>query len=398
MAAADPSDPAVATSPIWPVAGATALLVASESWFVARHFLVVIEALREAGLRPVVATRLGRDSDVLERAGCTIVDLDLNRRGSNPLKSLTASLRIRRLVQDLDPALVHVIALKTIATSLPACLTTRSRPTVVHLTGVGLGGIESGALPRLRFATVMRLVAGFVSRPEMRLVTENPNDRAVLERHGARIGDRHLLLGGAGVDPAEFPQTDPPSEGSAVRLGFVGRLVWSKGLDVLVEALELARRRGVEASLSVFGAADLDNPRSVPESDLDRWRGQPGICLHGHVEDIPAAWAGCDIAVVPSRGGEGLPRSLLEAAAAGRPLIVTDVPGCRDFARHGIEGFVVAPDDAAALAAAIAALAADPALRRRMGAAARQRVLAGYTTDAVRRRLVATYRDMLARR
>src|SRR5690606_26565276 len=103
------------------------------------------------------------------------------------------------------------------------------------------GGIESGALARLRFAATMRLVAGLVSRPGVCLVTENPDDRAVLEKYGARIGDRHLLLGGAGVDPDEFPQTAPPGQGERVCLGFAGRLVWSKGLDVLVDALAQVR-------------------------------------------------------------------------------------------------------------------------------------------------------------
>lgn len=387
-------------SPQWPRrrpgSSPTALVLATESWFVAGHFLVVIEALREAGLHPMVVTRAGRGSDVLEAAGCTIVDTDFERRSGNSLRALGTALRLRRILREVDPALVHLIGLKPIIVGLAACLTTRPRPTVVHLTGMGISGVDPRALVRLRLAVVMRLIAAFVSRSNVHLLTENLDDRQRLERHGARLGTRHTLLGGAGVDPGLFSPGAPPSVGGQARLGFVGRLVWSKGLDVLVEAVARVRAAGTYVSLSVFGDVDEDNPKAVSRADLHRWGEKPGIHLHGHVDDIPAAWSGCDIAVVPSRGGEGLPRALLEAAAAGRPLIVTNVSGCRDFVREGREGLVVPPDDPEALASAIRMLARDPDLQRRMGRAARARLMENYTTDAVRSTLVAVYRKALS--
>jgi glycosyltransferase involved in cell wall biosynthesis len=140
------------------------------------------------------------------------------------------------------------------------------------------------------------------------------------------------------------------------------------------------------------------NPRAVEAATLDAWGREPGVKVMGKVaqSDVPDIWAAHHAAVLPSRGGEGLPRTLLEAAACGRPLLTTDVPGCRDLVRDGIEGFVTPPGDAAALAERMVRLATDPALVARLGAAARERVLQGHTEAAVGEAVVALYRSMLA--
>jgi glycosyltransferase involved in cell wall biosynthesis len=117
----------------------------------------------------------------------------------------------------------------------------------------------------------------------------------------------------------------------------------------------------------------------------------------GHTSDNAAVWRRAGIFVLPARSREGMPRALLEAAASARPLVVTDVPGCRHFVRHGVEGLIVPPGDVSALADALQTLAADPALRRRLGLAARARVLDGFTVDAVQAGLEQTYRRLAAR-
>jgi glycosyltransferase involved in cell wall biosynthesis len=128
---------------------------------------------------------------------------------------------------------------------------------------------------------------------------------------------------------------------------------------------------------------------------VEAWRAEPGITMLGQVKDIAALWARAAIAVLPSRGGEGVPMSLLEAAAAGRPLIATDVPGCRDIVVPDETGILVPVDDAAALARAIETLAAAPDLRARYGAAARARAVARFSAQSVGAQTVALYRRLL---
>jgi glycosyltransferase involved in cell wall biosynthesis len=124
---------------------------------------------------------------------------------------------------------------------------------------------------------------------------------------------------------------------------------------------------------------------------LETWQQQAGLTWHGRTDDVAGVWRTSDIAVVPALGGDGLPRAMLEAAASGRPLIVSDVAGCRQFVRDGREGFIVPPGDAEALARALVRLAHDPALRARLGSAARARFMEGYTDSFVRARIRRAY-------
>jgi glycosyltransferase involved in cell wall biosynthesis len=173
-------------------------------------------------------------------------------------------------------------------------------------------------------------------------------------------------------------------------------MLWSKGIDLAVDAVRLARSRGVAVELDLFGAPDPSNPRSIPEKILRIWDGADGISWRGPTADVADVFAAHHVGCLPSRGGEGLPRTLLEAAACGRALLTTDVAGCRALVRDGIEGFVVPSGDVPALGDAIARLAADPALVARMGTAARARVLDGFTQRDVMDAVKRVYERMLA--
>jgi glycosyltransferase involved in cell wall biosynthesis len=180
-----------------------------------------------------------------------------------------------------------------------------------------------------------------------------------------------------------------------LKVAIVARMLWSKGIDLAVEAVRLARAHGADVELSLHGAPDPSNPKAVPEETLRGWSAQPGITWHGPTRDAASVWRDHHIACLPSRGGEGLPRTLLEAAACGRAILTTDVPGCRTLVRDGVEGFVVPPDHAQALADALIGLAADPARVAEMGEAARARVLAGFTERHVMEAVKGLYVALL---
>ena len=168
----------------------------------------------------------------------------------------------------------------------------------------------------------------------------------------------------------------------------------SKGVDVLVEAHRRLLARDTPLDLALFGSTDPGSRDAISAEKLDTWQ-QAGLKWHGRTDDVAGVWRASDIAVVPALGGDGMPRAMLEAAASGRPLIVSDVPGCRQFVRNGREGFVVPPGDAEALARALSRLALGPALRASFGAAARARFMKGYTNDIVQARIRHTYERAL---
>jgi glycosyltransferase involved in cell wall biosynthesis len=163
----------------------------------------------------------------------------------------------------------------------------------------------------------------------------------------------------------------------------------------LMQAYDRLVAEGVSLKLDLYGSSDRENLEAVPPQDIISWCQRSGANWHGAVSDVARVWHGADIFVLASRGGEGLPRALLEAAASARPLIVSDVPGNRHFVRHGIEGLLTPAGDVAALAAALRLMASDRELRLRMGQAARQRLLGGFTEAHVKGAIRASYATML---
>jgi glycosyltransferase involved in cell wall biosynthesis len=253
-----------------------------------------------------------------------------------------------------------------------------------------------GSSPSLR-ARLLRRPLGFaltrlLERSNSRVIVQNDDDRQLLLSLHPGAADRIVTIRGSGVDTGHFralPEPSPP-----VTAGFAGRLLADKGVAVLVEAQQRLRRRGVDLRLLLAGTPDPENLASITPAQLAAWQRLPGITWLGQVEDIRSLWAAAHIAVLPSRR-EGLPKSLLEAAAMGRPIVATDVPGCRDIARAGVNALLVPPDDADALAEALARLAEDGALRQRLGTAGRALVESHFTAEAIGAATVALYRRLL---
>ena len=179
-------------------------------------------------------------------------------------------------------------------------------------------------------------------------------------------------------------------------MAIVARMVESKGIRVAVEALRRARAQGADIELSLYGEPDPENPRSLSRDVLEGWTAEKiGVTWHGHTRDIAGVWRAHHVGLVPSRGGEGLPRSLLEAAVHGRCIVTTKTPGCALFTRDDVEGLVVPPGDVDALTNAFVTLAKDPQRVGRYGHAARERIFEGFTTKAVAEKFVGLYDAMM---
>lgn len=352
------------------------LFCATEDWFIKSHFMGLIEAAHAQGLRPLVAARFSNARDDLRAAGAELCELSSMGRGLSPLTLLREAADLSALIARERPAIIHAIALK------PAFLIALARvPAHVHViyavTGLGHLGTERTPITLAMRGAALALLAFSARKRAASIVVENTHDARKFRKRG--IGDDHItILPGAGVDPTQYSYAEPPPA-PPLRLGLAARLVRSKGVDVAVEAVTMLRARGLDVTLDIAGEIDRDNPASHTEADVTRWNSIPGIRCHGWVADMNAFWATKHIALAPSRGGEGLPRSMLEAAAAGRPLITTSTPGCRDFVVQGETGLVVAPSSASAIADAIERLAHDHERRVRMGANARALVERNYT-------------------
>lgn len=354
------------------------VFVVTEDWFFVSHFLPMARAAIAMGLDVAVVTRVNAHAEAIRATGARVIPLQAERASFNPVslvhqvRALTAILRAER------PDIVHAIALRSIVV---AGIARRMAgvPCVVHaLTGLGFLGAQGGVAASLVRLAVRRAVTGPLAGPGSRFLFENPDDPATLGLDPTDAS-RVTIVGGAGVDPDALIPAPLPAMPPPLRVALVARMLWSKGIDLAVEAVTRARGAGADVTLSLYGAPDPANPKAVPEATLREWSARPGIEWRGPTKDIAGVWAWHHVAILPSRGGEGLPRTILEAAACGRAIVTTDVPGCRTFVRDGIEGHVVPSGDAEALAKVLVALAADPVRIAAMGAAARARLLDGHT-------------------
>lgn len=366
----------------------------TEDWFALSHFRPLIRALVSMSRDVVVVTRSSGRIDEVQALGARTIDFDYLRASSHPLKVWQTARALRRLIASERPDAIHLVALKPIVTAAMALRGIWAPAVGVHLTGFGLLSIATTARDRLVRHVALSSVRMLVRRPRAWLFVENDDDLQLVIGQDAPPSARVTILGGAGIDPTYFAPL-PQTANTVPVAAFVGRMIRSKGIDVLLDAARILRGRGQLLQLDLYGKIDIDNPEAVSRAQIDQWH-RDGLALwHGHVDDVRDVWRISDISVMASLGGEGLPRSMLEAAACGRPLVVTDVPGCRQFVRHGMEGLVVPAGDAGALADALAELAANPAMRAQMATAARARVVAGFTEADLEAAVVRSYRTLL---
>lgn len=374
---------------------AKVLICITEDWFALSHFRPLVTLLVATTREVVIATRSSGRHGELESLGARVVPFDFLRASVNPVAQAFTVRRIAQLVKSEKPDVVHVIAMQPMVLASMALAMVHPRPrTVLHLTGLGFLGISEGRAARLIRPVAMRALALTLRHPRSWLIAENPEDVAFLVQGGADPGHRRTIVGGAGIDPETFAEL--PAPGNPVPVAaLVGRMIRSKGVSVLIDATHLLRRAGVALDVTLYGKADVDNPDALSPAELQTRCDDAGITWAGHVSDIRAVWRQSDISVLPAITREGLPRAVIEAAASGRPSIVTDVPGCRHVVRHEIDGLIVPPGDAPALAEALARLAADADLRQRLGQAARQRVLDDFTVAHVTASIRSAYDALL---
>jgi len=370
------------------------VLLVSEDGFALSHFRPLIAVLRQVAHSVVVVTRSTGRHEEIEDLGTRVINFDFQRASSNPVREAGSAWALARILEDENPDVVHLVAMKPIVLGGLALKLVRAPYTVVHMTALGLLGFGTGHLLGLYRIGALRLIASMLRKPSSYLLVENPDDLALLRARGADPGPRFAILGGAGVDPQAFAAQPQPSNDVPVA-AFVGRMIRSKGVDVLIRAHARLKSRGVPIQVELYGSADGDHAEAIGEDVLRSWCAQPDVRWLGQVTDVGEVWRRADIFVLPARSREGMPRALLEAAACARPLVVTDVPGCRHFVRDGVEGLVVPPEDAEALANALELLARDRDMRLRMGEAARLRLLQGYTEAHVKTSLLASYTSML---
>jgi glycosyltransferase involved in cell wall biosynthesis len=331
---------------------------------------------------------MGEEGDAIEKEGFVLHPVRFARGRLPPWRALRMIMALRKVLREVEPAIVHYVGLELTVLGVMASLRRRFAA-VYEVAGLDHALVEDGHSRRRRTRLLLRF--GLNRRHAVGLV-QNPDDRDVLAGIGVKR-ERIVLIAGPGVD-ADHLRPIPEPEG-AVTVAYVGRMVDDKGVRSLVEAYRMLRDSHIGCDLLLAGSPDPASPSNIAPNEIATWAREPGISWLGQVQDVAVVWQRAHVAVLPSRGGEGVPKSLLEAAACGRPLIATDVPGSREIVIHERTGLLVPVDTAGALASAIGRLVRSSPQRVRMGVAARRLVDERFSADLVGKAAVALYRGLL---
>lgn len=350
-------------------AGRCLLFVVNNPAFFMSHRVPVALAAQRAGYDVHVATMDGPAVADIQALGMTHHPIPMTRSGKHPLQELGTLLALIRLFRRLRPKVVHLVTIKPVLYGGIAARIARVPGMVAAISGLGFVFLSNSLKMRLVRSVVARLYRLALGHPNSRVIFQNASDRDLLKSLGAVRDGQVVIIRGAGVDLDAYRASPEPAAPPVV-VTMVARLLRDKGVQEFVQAARLLRERGVPVTMQLVGGVDAGNPASATQEDVEAWRREGCVEALGERADVPTLYAAAHIAVLPSYR-EGLPKSLIEAAACARAVVTTDVPGCRDAIEPDVTGLLVPVRDAEALAAAIERLAADAALRRSMGAAGR---------------------------
>jgi len=364
------------------------LYFVTEDWYFCSHRLPLAIAALKAGYEVSVVTRVRRHGATIRRCGLRLIPFEISRQAANPLLEARVIARLAALYRRIRPDIVHHVAIKPVLYGALAARMAGIEHVISALAGMGWLFTASSKKADLLMPVVCLGLSRMLSRG--RIIVQNPDDATLIRNLGISR-DKIVLIRGSGVDLTVFqPHPEPP--GIPVVL-LHSRMLRDKGVGQFVNAARLLHRRGRTVRFVLAGNPDPANPASIPKDKLQAWHRSGEVEWWGERSDIPAVLRQAHVVCLPSYR-EGLPKSLLEAAASGRPIVTTDVPGCREVVVDGDNGFLVPARQAEALADAIDRLLADAALRRRMGRRGRERMQNEFSMDRVIAETLDLYQRM----
>lgn len=366
-------------------------LTAKDGYFFS-HRLHLALRVQAAGYDVKLVAPQGPYRERIEAAGIPVLDVKMDRQGKNPLTDLRTVRALTEIYRREGPDLVHHVAVKpmiygTLAAKLAGV------PCVVNaMAGMGYVFLSQQLLSRALRPGVKLSFRLLLNAANSRIILQNPDDLERWVGWGVMLRERIALIRGAGVDIEQFrPTPEPPGEPVVI---VPARFLFDKGIGEFVEAARILRARGVKARFVLLGEPDRKNPEAIDDATLARWKNEGAVEIWPWRDDVDQALADSHVVCLPSYG-EGLPKTLLEAAAAGRPIVTTDVPGCREVVRDGDNGFLVPARDAQAVACALEKLLLDPALRARFGRRGRERAETEFSSSIVADQTLALYESLL---
>jgi glycosyltransferase involved in cell wall biosynthesis len=369
------------------------VITVNQDWFFLSHRLPIARAARDGGAEVVVLAGDSGKGDAIRAEGLGFLPLPISRKGLNPAEELHTLWFLKRTYDRLRPDLIHHVTIKPVIYGSLAARWAGEIPVVNAVSGLGYGFTSTDTRAAILRPVLRLLYRWALGHPKSRTIFQNPEDLSDLVRMGVVRQERTALIRGSGVDCSRFQAAPEPKGPPIVMLA--SRMLWDKGVEDFVKAARIVRARDEGIRFVLVGEPDAGNPSTIPVSQLRSWSNEGAVEWWGQRSDMPDVMSQSTIVVLPTIYGEGVPKVLLEAAASGRPIIATDVRGCREIVRPGVNGVLIAPHSSADLAKAIQLLLSSPELRAQFAAAGRRIASTEFGEEVVVARTLEVYRELV---
>lgn len=373
------------------------VLFANTDWYLYNFRLSTALQLKSQGIDVVMVSPSGDFHERFRSHGIGWRELPMDRGSLNPVSEIGVLKRLVALLREERPDLLHSFTLKcAVYGALAARLA--GVPAVVNaVTGLGYVFSSDRLKARMLRPVVSMLMRSTLGQGHSRIILQNGDDAAAFETMRLAPSRNIRLIRSSGVNTSRFvPVSRVSSVRSPLRVLLAARLVWEKGIQEYVDAARLLKQQGRDIEFLLAGTPDPGNPRSVTRAQADSWQDAGDLTWLGHVDDMAQLLRTIDVMALPSYYREGVPKSLIEAAASGIALVTTDLPGCREVVTaDGEDGLYVEPRCAHSLARALARLDDDRELLTRLGIRARQKAMSDFDEKVVVQRTCDVYTELV---
>lgn len=369
------------------------LFVVNVDWYFLSHRTPFALAAKEAGMEVAVAAADTGMGPEIRQLGLEFIPLPWLEEKGTLRDELRMVGNLTRLYREVRPDLVHHVTMRPVLYGSIAARRAGVKALVNLLAGLGyLYTLDTLNNQLIRLITEPLFRYGF-SHPNHRLILQNGDDRQTVLERRLLPGSSITVIRGSGVDTERFrpaPQADEKA-----RVSYFGRLLWSKGLHEFIDAAKIVGSQMPEVEFHLYGEPYPANPLSVEPEAIEAWKELPNVRVHGKIEDVAPAMQHSSVICLPTMMREGVPMSLIEGAASGKPLLTTDLPGCREIVVDGLNGYLVPAGDERLLAERILYLMSHPGVREEFGRQSRKKAVEEFAVSLVVDQTMEVYRQLL---
>ena len=372
----------------------TIIYFVSEDWYFCSHRLPVARSALNNGYRVVVITKVNRHADIIKSEGFELYPIAISRGGINPIKDIKTIISLYKCYKKYSPNIVHHVAIKPVIYGTLVASMIGSIKIVNAMTGLGFVFVSNSIKAKIIRFFAHKIFRILFNNKNLSLILQNEDDLNYFLKNNLIKKKRISLIRGSGVDTKKFNNTGMGYSKKPIIM-LASRMLWDKGVGEFVDAAKIIKKLGFNVRFVLVGDIDSENPASISLEQLSKWSSSEVIEYWGKKDDMHVVLNQAFIVCLPSYR-EGLPKVLLEAASCKKPIITTDVPGCREVVSNGDNGVLVLPKNVDSIVDAIEYLYNNPKVRERMGSRGRKIVESNFSQEIVISKTLKLYKEILS--